>query len=109
MINLTFVRKPESNRMFKAVLVKLKRDGLGSTKHKDTISAIDMDKIQSSTELKCDTPKGLQNKVFIDLMTFFCNRGSENFRNFRVSDFLILHDDDGIRYITKHDQLTKNH
>lgn len=26
-----------------------------------------------------------------------------------VSDFLILHDDDGIRYVTKRDQLTKNH
>ena len=28
----------------------------------------------SSSELECNTPipKGLQNKVFIDLMTFFC-------------------------------------
>ena len=42
-------------------------------------------------------------------MTFFCNRGRENVRNFKVSDFTIFTDEDGLRYLTKRDQLTKNH
>ena len=95
---------PESNRVFKAVLIKLKRDGLGSTKHKDSISPTDMEKISVSTRIfwvrlqfKCNTPKGLQNKVFIDLLTFFCNRGRENVRTVKVADFSILHDEDGLR------------
>ena len=100
---------PESNRMFKAVLVKLKRDGLGSTKHKESINSADMEKIFSSPELDCNTPNGLQNKVFIDLMTFFCNRGRENVRNFKTTDFSIRHDEDGLRYVTRRDLLTKNH
>lgn len=68
-----------------------------------------MNKIQTSSELDCTSPEGLQNKVFLDLMTFFCNRGRENVRNFKVSDFTIFTDEDGLRYLTKRDQLTKNH
>ena len=83
---------PESVRMFKAVLVKLKREGHGNTKHKDPISPADFDKIQASPLTDCNTPEGLQNKVFIDVLTFFCNRGRENVRNFRASDFTVCTD-----------------
>ncbi|XP_072168629.1 zinc finger MYM-type protein 4-like [Diadema setosum] len=99
---------PESVRMFKAVLVKLKREGLGSTKHKDPISPADFEKIQSSEQTDCTKPQGLQNKVFIDILTFFCNRGRENVRDFKASDFTVCTDEDGIRYLKKRDQLTKN-
>ena len=37
----------QSNRVFKAVLVKLKKEGKGVVKHKDSISEDDMTKILS--------------------------------------------------------------
>ena len=101
-------RFPQSSKMYKAVLVKLKKEGLGSVKHKDAISVADMEKIQASNLLDCNTPAGLQNKVFVDLMTFFCNRGRENVRFLKPSDFTVATDEDGLRYVTKRDDLTKN-
>ncbi|XP_011668570.1 uncharacterized protein LOC105440296 [Strongylocentrotus purpuratus] len=98
----------QSVRMFKAVLVKLKKEGKGSTKHKPAISSSDMEIIQNSSVLDCDTPAGLQNKVFVDFMTYFCNRGRENLRELKPDDFRLETDEDGLRYITKRDQLTKN-
>ena len=68
---------PKSNKVFKAVLVKLKREGKGNVRHKDAVTPADMEKIQNCDDLDCNTPAGLQNKVFIDLMMYFCNRGRE--------------------------------
>ena len=45
----------------------LKHEGKGVVTHKTAISAEDMDKIQGSLDL--DDPVGLQDKVFIDVMT----------------------------------------
>ena len=45
----------------------LKQEGKGVVTHKPAISAEDMDKIQGSFDL--DEPVGLQDKVFIDVMT----------------------------------------
>ena len=41
-------------------------------------------------------------------MTFFCNRGRENVRFLKPSDFTVATDEDGLRYVTKRDNLTKN-
>ena len=92
--------------MFKAVIIKLKHEGKGVVNHKNAISSQDMEKIATS----CDTndPAGLQNKVFIDVMIYFCNRGRENLRSMTAEDFSLKTDEDGLRYITKRDQLTKN-
>ena len=100
---------PKSVRMYKAVLIKLKREGLGSTKHKEAISHADMEKIQTSAQLDCLIPAGLQNKVFVDILTYFCNRGRENVRLFKASDFSVCVDEGGMRYVQKRDHLTKNH
>lgn len=102
-------RFPQSMRMYKAVLVKLKKEGLGVVKHKDAISEADMHKMQTSRFLDTNTPSGLQNKVFIDVMMYFCNRGRENVREFKPADFTISSDEDRLRYVTKRDNLTKNH
>ena len=99
---------PKSNKVFKGVLVKLKKEGKGNVKHKSPISPQDMEKIQGSIQLDCATPIGLQNKVFIDVLTYFCNRGRENIRSMKPSDFDVGTDENGLRYISKKDGLTKN-
>ena len=53
-----------------------------------------------------NTPSGLQNKVFIDFMLYFCNRGRENSRDIKKSDFIIC---DNNEYIVIKDHKTKNH
>ena len=66
----------QSNKVIKAMLVKLKKEGKGVVKHRDPISKLDMTKILSCLDL--NTPQGLQDKVFIDIMLYFANRGREN-------------------------------
>lgn len=58
---------PRSNKVFKAVLVKLKKEGKENVKYKAFILISDMQKIQASSELDSSTPAGLQNKVFVFL------------------------------------------
>ncbi|XP_072179847.1 uncharacterized protein [Diadema setosum] len=99
---------PKSNRVYKAVLVKLKREGKADVKHKEAISPGDMEKIQNCEDLNCNTPAGLQNKVFVDLLMYFCNRGRENIRSMKPSDFSVQTDENGRRYLRKRDCLTKN-
>ena len=77
-------------------------------KHKAVILISDMQKIQASRDLDCSTPAGLQYKVFVDVMTFFCNRGHENLRSMKLSDFTVTTDENGRRYISKRDCLAKN-
>lgn len=98
----------ESNKSFKAMLVKLKDEGLGYVHHKATIPQSDFTKMQASSSLDTSTPRGLQNKVFVDLMIFLCNRGQENLRSMTPSDFRVETDEDGLRAVTRRDQLTKN-
>ena len=103
------VKFPQSNRMFKAVMVSLKKQGKGFVEHKPVITSTDMQTMQNSEELDMTTPKGLQNKVFVDIMTFFCNRGRENIREMKPGDFTIETDvDSGLSYMKKKDCLTKN-
>ena len=57
----------QANEMFHAMLVQVKLAGKGSVTHKDPISKEDFVKIKSSSALDVNTPKGLQNKVFVDM------------------------------------------
>ena len=65
----------ESNKYLKAMMIKLKKAGKGSVTHKSAINRKDMEKIQNSPELDINTPAELQNKVFVDVMLYFGNRG----------------------------------
>lgn len=98
----------ESSKSFKAMLVKLKDAGLGYVQHKPVISKPDFAKIQAAKSLDVTTPRGLQNKVFIDIMLFLCGRGQENLREMKASDFTVTTDEDGLRSVTRRDMLTKN-
>lgn len=96
----------ESNKTYKAMLVKLKKHGKGAVQHKKAVSEEDMAKILDSLDIT--TPEGLQNKVFIDIMIYFANRGRENLRSMSISDFEIEVDEQSLRYIVHRDTLTKS-
>ena len=98
--------------MFHAMLVKLKQAGKGSVTHKDPISKEDFLKIKSSSVLDVDTPAGLQNKVFIDIMLHMCLQSrTGKLRNFSKSDFAIDVDSSNDRYSVyfAFDKPTENH
>jgi len=97
------------HEMFSAVLVHLKSEGKGIVQHKQSLSAQDFTKLYSSSVLNTDTPDGLQNKVFVDIMVHLCNRGQENLREMKPSDFTTVSDTSGSRYVRMRDFLTKNH
>lgn len=104
-VGIDIVNAPEfvrSNKIFQAVLVKLKQEGKCHVQHKDPLSREDLRKLYDVFDLS--TPRGLQNKVFVDFMVFFCNRGRENLREIRKNDFVINE-----RYIEMRDMATKNH
>nr|XP_054775587.1 uncharacterized protein LOC129284148 [Lytechinus pictus] len=95
-----------SARVFKCFSATLKQKGKGFVKHKPAISPEDMEKIQRSLDL--DDPQGLQDKVFIDVMLHFCNRGRENLREMTVDSFEICEEEGKCSYISFKDTLTKN-
>ena len=95
-----------ANLVFQAMLVKLKQVGKGSSEHKPPIEADDLAVLYTSFDL--DSPVDLQNKVFIDFMIYFCNRGRENLRELTKLDFK-FHRSGGNKYVTLRDHSTKNH
>ena len=54
-------------------------------------------------------PENLQNKVFFEVMLYFCRRGRQNLRQLKKMDFSFNTDGTGARYVYKTtDELTKN-
>ena len=96
----------ESNKIYKAMLVELKKQGKGAVQHKRTVSEEDLAKIFHSLDIT--TPEGLQNKVFLDIMLYFANRGRENLRAMTISDFVVEVDDQNLCYVVHRDTLTKS-
>ena len=94
----------EANKVFSAMLVQAKKVGKGDVQHKNPLSKEDLRQLYSSFDL--ETPKGLQDKVFVDFMLYFCNRGRENIRELTPSDFIV---DRKEQYIEMKDRTTKNH
>eukprot|EP00057_Strongylocentrotus_purpuratus_P026170 XP_011680644.1 PREDICTED: uncharacterized protein LOC105446044 [Strongylocentrotus purpuratus] len=96
---------PNSTIVFKCFSAMLKQKGKGVVIHKPAISAEDMDKIEGS--LDWDDPVGLQDKVFMDVMLYFYNRGREKLREMTLDSFDIC-DEGGKCSITLKDTPTKN-
>lgn len=92
--------------MFNAMLMKLKQMGLALSKHKPPISKEDLGTFYKFFNI--NSPTGLQNKVFVDFMLCFCNRGRENLRELKKADFT-FHGSGDNRYIQLRDHFTKNH
>ena len=97
----------ESQQSFKAMSQKLKREGKGFVKHKNPVTKEDMIKINESGLVDIDAPSGLQNKVFLDVMVYFGQRGRESLRDMRSDDYELKEDEEG-RYFERRDTLTKS-
>ena len=99
----------ESNATFQATLVKLKREGMAKTQHKPPINKEDINKLYQSGLFDSNSPDTLQNKVFFEVMLYFCRRGRQNLRNLKKSNFSIETDPSKRKYVCKvKDELTKN-
>ena len=96
--------------MFKAMLRKLKKEGLDQTKHHSAISENDLIKLRTSNVLSTETPRGLLRKVWFDIMLSFARRGRENLRDLKASAFTIKKDECGQEYVEMtYAEATKNH
>ena len=80
----------ESNEVFQAQVVQLKKQGFAKVDHRPPIAPGDMEKLYSSTVFSLSHPKSLQRKVFFELVLYLCRRGQENLRNLKKSDFVVL-------------------
>ncbi|KAJ8020255.1 hypothetical protein HOLleu_39803 [Holothuria leucospilota] len=94
----------ESNKRYKALLVKLKGQRKGTVKHKNPVSKEYMGKILDSPDITIS--EGLQNRVFTYIMIYFANRGREYLRIMSISDFAVQKNEQNLRYIIRHDSLT---
>ncbi len=67
--------------------------------------------MQIQASLDISTARGLQQKVFIDVMLYFANRGMENLREMRPEDFVLYNDhaENGREFYRLRDMSTKNH
>ena len=96
------------NNTYKAVLKQVKKDGKGTVKHKPPVSNNDMRKIHESGLVDPESPIGLQNKVFLDVMVYFRQRGRVSLRAMTPYDYILSTDSKGKRYFEMKDSLTKN-
>ena len=100
----------EANRIYEAQYVELKKQGLAKTEHKPPIADEDIKKLYRCGVFNTENPTTLQNKVFFEIMLFFCQRGRQNLRQPKRTDFEIKVNSQGKRCVVKTtDEQTKNH
>jgi len=100
----------ESNKVFEATVVELKRQGYGKVEHHDPISKEDLEKIQLSFNQDSPDPKQLQEVVWFNIMYHLIRRGRENLRQLTRNSFAISTDAAGRRFVYQAvDELDKNH
>ena len=90
----------DANEVFGPKCVDLKRQGVAKEE--------DLKKLYESTAFGLNDPEKLQNKVFFEVMLYFCRRGRQNLRQLKKTDFSFNTDSTGARYVCKAtDELTK--
>jgi hypothetical protein len=98
----------KSSDVFSAVMVDLKRQGLGGIEHHPPLDSGDLRRLYEYFDVSI--PEQVQEKVFVDILLYFGRRGRENLRELKVSDFACTQDSDGKLYVRLlKDELTKNH
>ena len=70
----------QSNQVFEAVVVQLKRQGFAKVDHHEPIKKEDLAKIYSSYDQSSPSPKSLQQFVWFNIMYHLIRRGRENLR-----------------------------
>jgi integrase len=106
------VQFQQSKKSYDATATDLKKKGKASVDHKVPISPVDIKKLYSTDHhtFDTDTPVGLQNKVFFELMFHICRRGRENLRQMTKTTFAVRTDSEGVKYVVQiTDELDKNH
>ena len=96
------VNDPEfaaANEAFKAQCVELKRQGKSRINHHSETEPEDLQKLYTSVAEQINTPKGLQRKVWIDIMLHLIRRGRENLRRMTKSTFAVDTDVAGRRFV----------
>ena len=77
--------------------------------HKQPICQEDLQKLYECGIFDINNPVTLQNKIFFEVMLYFCRRGRQNLRQLKKTDFSVMTDGKGNKYVRKiTDELTKN-
>ena len=101
-----------SNKAYFSVCAKLKKEGLALKTHKECISSEDLDILYRGhhNAFNVNTPIGLLQKCWFEVMFFLCRRGRENLRDMTVDSIAITLDNTGLEYAYQaKDELVKNH
>jgi hypothetical protein len=86
--NIDIIKDKEfigSNKVYQAISVQLKCEGLGGVEHYPPVEKENLRKIYNSLSDK--DPVSHQQNVFVDIMLYFGRRGTENLRELKKSDF----------------------
>lgn len=97
----------EANKAYEAHCKNLKDIGLDKPEHKPPISDEDIKKLYECGLFSTDSPRTLQNKVFFELILYFCRRGRQNLRQLRKDDFVVKINPQGQKYVVKSGDTTK--
>lgn len=92
----------KSNKVFKAMMRKITTESV-KKERPPPISAQDMHKLMTSNVLSINTPKGLQNKVWLDLTLNFTYKNCPKQRDYRTQMFQFRTDEDGVEYVEIND------
>ncbi|CAB4026334.1 Integrator complex subunit 9-like [Paramuricea clavata] len=96
-----------ANKAYEAECVNLKSIGLDKPGHKPPISDADIKRLYECGLFDTDSPNTLQNKVFFEIMLYFCRRGRQNLRQLKKDDFVIKINPQGQKYVVKTGDTTK--
>ena len=100
----------QANQVYQGQLKKLKISGKDQTQHKVAVSSADYEKLTEYFANSIDTPKGLQQKVFFDIIFQFGRRGREGLRELHKGSFVFLKDGEGNEYAKLgYHEFDKNH
>ena len=90
-----------SNTVYSAVVTDLKKKGLGSVDQKPAICPEDLFKMYDPSNVALDpnTPTGLLNKIWFDVMTVLCRRVRENLWDMTRDTFAVHVDGSGRRFV----------
>ena len=99
---IDIINDPEftaANAAFKAQGIDLKRQGKATIQHFPEIEPKDLRKLYDSVAKEINTPRGLQRKVWLDVMFYLIRRGRENLRQMTKKTFAVGKDVSGLRFV----------
>ena len=102
----------KANEMFKAVLVKAKKNGKGVKNSYPPILQIDLERISEyfcQDHMNSPNPKKLQQQMIFYIIYYFCRHGRENLYVMTKNTFQLIIENGTEYVIQKTDEMDKNH